>query len=124
MRIRFLIAALLLLATTGAVFAQGVQTATLQGTVTDPGGARLPGVTVTAKSPALMGERTTVTKENGDYVLPGLPPGDYTITFDLAGMQTRTVQKNLALGLQTTVDAKLRLAAVAEAITVTASAPT
>ena len=123
MKIRFLVSLVLLFIFTGTVFAQGVQTATLQGTVTDQSGSPLPGVTVTAKSSALMGERTAVTKEGGDYVMPGLPPGDYTITFDLAGMQTRTVQKSLPLGLQTTVDAKMRVAAVAEAITVTASAP-
>ena len=124
MRIRFLIAALLLLVVTGAVFAQGVQTATLQGTVTDQGGAPLPGVTITAKSPALMGERTAVTRESGDYVLPGLPPGDYTITYELSGMQSTTIRRNLPLGLQTVIDAKMKVASVAEAITVTASAPT
>ena len=76
MKIRFLLVSLLLaLVFTGAVFAQGVQTATLQGTVTDQSGTPLPGVTVTAKSPALMGERTTVTQTTGDYNLPGLPPG-------------------------------------------------
>jgi len=124
MKIRFLVSLLVLLAFTGGLFAQGVQTATLQGTVSDPTGGKLPGVTVTVKSPALMGDRTTVTNTNGDYILPGLPPGDYTITFDLAGMQTTTVSKNLALGLQTVVDAKMRVAGVAEAITVTASSPT
>src|SRR5690242_643909 len=120
--VAFLSLLLLVFATT--VFAQGVQTATLQGTVTDPSGAPLPGVTVTAKSPALLGTRTAVTQSGGDYIMPGLAPGDYTITFELAGMQTSTVRKTLALGLQTVVDAKLKVAAVAEAITVTASAPT
>ncbi|HKB81097.1 MAG TPA: carboxypeptidase regulatory-like domain-containing protein [Thermoanaerobaculia bacterium] len=108
----------------GSAFAQGVQTATLQGMVTDSSGAPLPGVTVTVKSQALMAARTAVTKSGGDYVLPGLPPGDYSITFELSGMQTTTVRRNLPLGLQTVVDAKMRVAAVAEAITVTASAPT
>src|SRR5579872_2100641 len=120
--VAFLSLLLLVFATT--VFAQGVQTATLQGIVTDPSGAPLPGVTVTAKSPSLLGTRTAVTQSGGDYVMPGLSPGDYTLTFELAGMQTTTVRKTLALGMQTVVDAKLRVAAVAEAITVTASAPT
>src|SRR5581483_1678591 len=126
MKRRFPVAflSLLLLVFETTVFAQGVQTATLQGTVTDASGSPLPGVSVTDKSPALMGTRTAVTQSSGDYVLPGLPPGDYTITFELAGMQTTTVRKNLPLGLQTVVDAKLKVAAVAEAITVTASAPT
>ena len=114
---------LLLLLTASAVFAQGVQTATLQGTVTDPSGGALPGVTVTVKSPVLMGERTAVTKSNGAYIMPGLPPGNYTITFSLAGMQDLTLTKNLPLGLTTVVDGKMRVAAVAEAITVSAAAP-
>jgi hypothetical protein len=121
---RLLVAGLLLLLVAGSAFAQGVQTATLEGTVTGSDRNPLPGVTVTVRSPALMGERTTVSQANGDYILPGLPPGDYTITFELSGMQTTTVHKNLALGLQTVVDAKMKVTAVAEAITVTAAAPT
>ena len=124
MRIRFLIAALLLLALTGTVFGQGVQTATLEGTVTGPDGNPLPGVTVTVKSPALMGERVAVTTTTGDYNLPGLPPGDYTITIGLEGMQSVTKKMTLALGLPSRLDAKLKLSGVTEAITVTASAPT
>jgi hypothetical protein len=124
MRIRFLIAALLLLATTGVVFAQGVQTAILEGTVTGPDGNPLPGVTVTAKSPQLMGERTAYTTTTGDYLMPGLPPGDYTITMGLEGMQSVTKKMTLALGLPSRLDAKLKLAGVTEAITVTAASPT
>ena len=123
MKNRFLIGLVLLL-TAVSVFGQGVQTATLQGTVSDQSGSPLPGVTVTAKSPALMGERTAVTQSNGNYAMPGLPPGDYTITFELAGMQTTTMRRNLALGLQTVVDTRMKVATVAEAIIVTASAPT
>ena len=123
MKLRFLIAVLLLLVPIGA-FAQGVQTATLQGNVTDASGAALPGVTVTAKSPGLQGERTAYTTSTGEYVLRGLPPGDYTVTFALEGMATRTVTKSLPLGLTTVIDSKMTVAAVTAAITVTASAPT
>src|SRR6266849_2213013 len=124
MQTRFLVTTLLLLLITGTVFAQGVQTATLEGTVTGPDGNPLPGVTITVKSPAMMGERTTVTATTGDYNLPGLPPGDYTITIGLEGMQSVTKKMPLALGLPTRFDAKLKLAGVTEAITVTASSPT
>src|SRR2546428_4034551 len=124
MQTRFLVTTLLLLLITGAVFGQGVQTATLEGTVTGPDGNPLPGVTVTVKSPAMMGERTTVTQTTGDYILPGLPPGNYTVTVGLEGMQTVTKQMTLSLGLPTRFDTRLKLAGVAEAITVTAAAPT
>lgn len=111
-------------ASANIVFAQGVQTAILQGTVTTSDGNPLPGVTVTVKSNALMGERTAVTTNTGDYNLPGLPPGDYSITFGLEGMQTVTRKMSLPLGQTTRADATMKLSGITEAITVTAVSPT
>ena len=71
-------------------------TATVSGRVTDSQGLALPGVTVTASSPNLQGARTTVTAENGDYVLGLLPPGAYTIAFELAGFDSLQRQVSLA----------------------------
>lgn len=109
-----------LLVATGA-FAQGT-TGALTGRVTTDRNA-LPGVTVMISSPSLQGTRTTVTGENGGYSFPNLPPGRYTVAFDLAGMQpvTRTITVSLA---QTSgLDVAMKVSAVAEAITVTAAAP-
>ena len=123
-RISLVCLGIMLLASANALFAQGVQTATLVGTVTTADGGPLPGATVTVKSKALMGVRTTVTTATGDYNLPGLAPGDYTITFGLEGMQTVTRNMTLALGLPTRVDAMMKVSGITEAITVTASTPT
>ncbi len=123
MKSRFLMVVLLAVLPFTNVFGQGTQTATLEGTITDQGGAQLPGVTVTATSPALMGERTTMSGVGGDYILRGLPPGDYVIKFSLAGMKANDVRKNLPLGVATRVDAQMKLEALSEAITVTASSP-
>jgi outer membrane receptor protein involved in Fe transport len=123
MRLRFrfaLLPALLLLLTAGN--ALGQLSASLTGTVMTDGTA-LPGVLVTVTSPALQGSRTTVTGENGGYSIAALPPGDYTVTFELAGMATVRKTANLALSTTQRLDAELRMAAVAEAISVTASAP-
>ena len=38
--------------------------------------------------PALQGTRTATTSANGDYIFPFLPPGDYTVTYELAGFKT------------------------------------
>ena len=46
------------------------------------------GVTVTAKSPALQGNRSTLTSSNGDYAFNNLPPGDYVLTFDVPPIPT------------------------------------
>ena len=45
----------------------------LAGVVTDAQGAVLPGVTVTATSPSLIGVQTTVTQADGRYMFPACP---------------------------------------------------
>ncbi len=52
----------------------------LTGTVTDAQGAVLPGVTVTATSPSLIGTQTAVSEENGTYRFPALASGTYALT--------------------------------------------
>jgi hypothetical protein len=76
------------LALTTAAFGQGVQTGTIDGTVTLADGSPVPGVMVTASSPALQGQRTSYTSESGRYVIRNLPPGEYTLTYELEGMGT------------------------------------
>ena len=97
-------------------------TASLTGTVTT-GGTGLPGVTVTISSPNMQGARTTVTGDGGGYSFSGIPPGEYTVRFELEGMQTATRRVQVGVGQSGRADADLRVAAVAEAITVTAASP-
>jgi hypothetical protein len=108
---------------TGRALAQNI-TSHLTGTVKDAQGAVLPGVTVTATSPALIGSQTAVTETNGAYRFPSLPPGTYTVSFVLPGFQTFT-RSNIVLAINETltVDAQLQLASVKENVTVTAEAP-
>ena len=115
-RILFACAALLFTASFAA--AQGQQTGTLQGTVLDTSGLALPGATVTVTSPALQGERATVTGASGDYVLRGLPPGRYDARFELSGFATVTQTLTIALGLPTEFQAKLQPAGVTESVSV------
>ena len=115
--------ALLALGLNTAAFAQGVQTSVLQGAVRDTGGLVLPGVTVTATSPALQGPRSTVTDENGVYILRGLPPGRYTLDFELSGFARAQQTANVDLGRTTSLDVQLQLATVTEQVTVTAETP-
>lgn len=109
------------LATAG--FAQGTQTATLTGTVTSNDGEPLPGVTITATSPALIGERSTVSGVNGDYIIKNLPPGNYTVRFALEGMQTVERTASLPLGGTARSDASMEVSAAEETIVVTGEAP-
>jgi len=119
---RLFIMAILAVALLAApAFAQGTS-AMLVGTITS-GGSPLPGATITVSSPSLIGTRTSVSGANGDYNIPALPPGDYTVKVELEGMQTVTSRKHLSLAETSRVDADLKQAAVSEAITVTAAAP-
>jgi hypothetical protein len=108
----------------GAVFGQGTQTATLSGSVESRDGQPIPGATVTAKSPALIGIRSAVADTHGAYIFKGLPAGEYTLTFQATGMGTVELTKRLEVGSSATVDATLKLATVEETIVVTADAPT
>jgi outer membrane receptor protein involved in Fe transport len=107
----------------GGSIAFGQTTAILTGTVMMDNGA-LPGVSVTITSPQLQGSRTTTTDVNGNYNFGAIPPGAYKVSFEMQGLQP--VAKNAQVGLSQTarVDATMKVTAVAEAITVTASAPT
>src|SRR5450755_989663 len=117
---RFMALFALLLIVSVSALAQ--TTASLTGTVTTDR-ADLPGATVTITSPALQGDRTTVTGPNGDYNFAGLPPGVYSVKFELSGMQQVTKSANVRLGETVRADADLKVSSVAEAITVTAAAP-
>jgi len=113
-----------LLAISTVVFAQGNPTGAVSGRVIDPEGLAMPGVTVTAQSPALQGVRTTTSSDNGDYIIPFLPPGMYTVTFELEGFQAqqRSVQVEIAATIP--LDVKLALASVTETVQVTGTAAT
>src|SRR6267142_1544579 len=66
----------------GISHAQGVNTATLAGTVVDPSQAPLKGAKVTVASAATGATRTAVSDDSGRYNLVGLPPGRYKLTVD------------------------------------------
>ena len=100
------------------LFAQ--QTGSISGRVTGADGSALPGVTVEARSNVLPQPRVTTTNETGDYRLPELIPGTYTLTYTLAGLQTATRRADVQLAGDTTVNASLGMAGVSESITVTA----
>ncbi len=111
---------LFLVVTAAPVLAQ--QTGAIHGRVTATDGSVLPGVTVEARSDVLPGPRLTLTGGNGDYRLPALPPGNYTVKFDLSGMQSVTRKAAVQLAQDTVADATLGVSGVEETVTVTAEA--
>jgi carboxypeptidase family protein len=105
----------------GSAYAQ----ATLAGVVRDTSGAILPGVTVEAASPVLIEKiRTAVTDGTGQYRLPELPPGPYTLTFTLTGFSTvRREGIDLTGVAVTAINVELRVGSLQETITVTGETP-
>src|SRR3954463_4342650 len=84
--LRMLVGAALLLA---LPFGASAQTSGISGEVKDTSGAVLPGVTVEAASPALIGKgRSAPTDGAGRYSITSLRPGTYTVTFSLPGFST------------------------------------
>ena len=95
------------------------------GTVTDTTEGVLPGVTVEARSPALIEQvRTAVTDGSGQYQIIALETGSYTVTFTLPGFSTLVREGvELSTGFTANVDAQLAVGALEETVTVTEASP-
>src|SRR5439155_16848304 len=89
MRIRLdlgLLGAVLLLALAGSVTAQEFR-ATFKGQIVDTSGGALPGATVTVQNAETNELATATTNAEGNYTIPFLRPGLYTLTVELTGFQ-------------------------------------
>ena len=96
-------------ATTGAV----------NGIVTDSTKAVVPGVTVSLSGPSLMTPQTATTDAAGGYRFSAVPPGDYALTFELAGFATIVREGiHVGLGFTATVDVELQPGGVNDSVTV------
>ena len=122
-RLTALLTLLLVAGFTADGLAQGVQTGTIRGTVRDQQDLAVPGVTVTATSPALQQPRSTTSDASGGYVLVALPPGTYDVTFELSGFATVNRRTNVALGLTVEQDVAMRTAALTETVQVVGETP-
>ncbi len=86
-------------------FAQGGATSSIVGVVTDSGGGVIPGATVTATNDATAGTYTAVTNANGDFTIPALNVGKYTVTVALQGFKT-AVLKDVEVTVSTPANVK------------------
>jgi hypothetical protein len=96
----------------------------MKGTVTDPEGNPLPGVTVTLTG-VKTAPRTVVTSAEGNFRFLNLPVAyDYTIKFELQGFKTVIREKQIVTyGRDVTYDIKMEPATIAEEITVVGQTP-
>ena len=96
----------------------------LRGYVKDQQGGVLPGVTVTAISPALVAPVVAVTDSGGYYRLNSLPPGTYVISAELTGFAIYKREGILMrAGTTFSVDIEMTLSSVQESVTVSGESP-
>ncbi len=105
-----------------AAFSQ--TTASIKGTVTDASGAAVVGAKVTVKNADRAIERTTQTNAAGDYEVPALPPGQYSVKVEMKGFATQQALGVPLLVSQNSVqNFSLKVASTGEVISVEATAP-
>src|ERR1700722_13305339 len=122
-----IVALLTLLLAIGApsLMAQSAGTSSLTGTITDPSGAPIPGVTVTLTSNDTGQTRSGVTGGDGQYKFTRLPPGNYKVRFSAAGFKTSEIGSVVLNVTETpTLDRALEVGAQSEQVTVEATAET
>jgi hypothetical protein len=104
--------------------AQSSPTGSIRGGVVDEHGAAVPGVVVTATSPTVPGLFAATTDAEGQYRLADLPPGDYTVTGELAGF-ARVVRSPIAVrtGLNLVVSLTMTVGAIDETVQVRGETP-
>ena len=123
---RLVFVMLFLFGAVSSSFGQAVTSGTgaINGRAMDGSQAVIPGVTVTITSPSLMGARTAVTDGEGQYRFTAVPPGDYVVSFELAGFRTvRNEGIRVSTGFTATINAEMNLASLEEAVTVTGQSP-
>jgi hypothetical protein len=122
---KVLVVVMSLLLVPPAAWAQGASTSSIVGVVRDTSGGVLPGVTVEATSPALIGgARTAITDGEGRYRIVDLRPAEYVVTFSLLGFSTiRREDVALVVGFTATVNAEMSVGALEQTVTVLGEAP-
>jgi Carboxypeptidase regulatory-like domain/TonB dependent receptor len=102
-----------------AAFGQSSTTGAIGGTITDVGGALLPGAAIAVKSVDTGVTRAAKSNSSGEYRVTELEPGTYTATFTSDGFQT--YQENaitVSVGSLSTVSPQLKVGAVTDKVEV------
>jgi Ca-activated chloride channel family protein len=100
---------------------QGGAQSALTGLVKDAQGGGIPGATVVVKNTQTGISTTTQTNGTGNWAVPRLDPGTYSVTVSLTNFKTVSYDKiNLTAGQATHINTVLEVGSVADVIRVTA----
>ena len=106
----------------GNLFAQ--TTGDIRGVVTDPSGAIISGAKITATANSVATERHAATDASGQFTLPTLPVGSYTVRVEAPGFKTfEQANVTVDIGHSVQVNAALQLGESTQVVTAEASAP-
>ncbi len=117
------LASVVFLVSASVSYAQTV-TATVTGTVTDPGGSVIPGAHVVAHNVDTGVESSALANNDGIYRIANLPIGRYRVTVDANGFGAATIPPFALEALQTAnFNVKLKVGGASETVTVSDAAP-
>lgn len=104
-----------------STWGQSAATGQIAGNVTDPSKAVLPQATVTATNEATSSTRSVKTNGDGDYAIPLLPPGNYSVTVEASGFRKQTFPHVLVEVASTaTVNVRLQVGGASETVSIEA----
>ncbi|MGD0955265.1 MAG: TonB-dependent receptor [Candidatus Acidiferrales bacterium] len=105
------------------VWAQGISTSQIRGTIQDASGAAVAGAQIKLTQTATGAVRTTTSGTDGSYSLPDLRVGSYQLEVTKEGF-TKYLQTGIVLevGVNSTVDVSLKVGAMTEEVQVNAEA--
>ncbi len=95
--------------------------ASLEGKITDSSGGAVGKGTVTITNTATGLSRTVQSNDNGDYIIPAVPPGDYTVTVEKTGFRKQSKSLTLQVGQAATLDFTVAPVTVEEKVVVEAA---
>lgn len=122
--VRFLLAAVILIASSTLAFAQGTDLGTIRGVVTDSSGAVVPNAQVEVTDVSTNIKRSLATNAEGEYEASALKSGRYAVLVTAAGFAKVEVPGViLNAGNTVRVDARLQPSSTATSIVITADAP-
>jgi hypothetical protein len=128
---RTIAVAAVLASTTGLISIPGItlaahaqETGQIAGTVTDPSGAVIPNVSVTAQNVGTNASRTVTSNSSGSYIFTNLSPATYDITATVSGFNSYKARVEVTVGGRLTLDPKLSVGSGSTTVEVTAEGGT
>lgn len=99
-------------------------TGQLRGTVLDEEGLPVPGVVLTLRGEALQGSRGVEANADGEFVVLGLPPGEYLVEASKPGFHPSAVTVRVFTGRASQIELRMKIAQAGEELVVVAQKPT